>query len=118
MISQNIILIIFGLLILLLLFYVCNFNKNECMNNSVERYEGYEGYDEYNHLQNKIEHFNDVGFEHGLPSFEPDYAWLSQHNLLPWWNSTRRTRNMSYDLRGDVPIVPYYVGPWNNSPLI
>ncbi|VBB18909.1 hypothetical protein YASMINEVIRUS_1441 [Yasminevirus sp. GU-2018] len=58
-----------------------------------------------------IERFNDVGFE-------PDFAWLARNNLLPWWNSTRHTRNMSYDLRGDVPIVPTYVGPWMNSPLI
>ena len=39
-------------------------------------------------------------------------------NLLPWWNSTRHTRNMSWDIRGDVPQIPYYVGPWMNSPLI
>lgn len=58
-----------------------------------------------------IERFTDVGFA-------PDYAWLSNHNLLPWWNSTRHTRNMSYDIRGDVPIIPSYVGPWMNSPLI
>lgn len=32
-----------------------------------------------------------------------------------WWNSTRSTRNMSYDLRGDIPIPPSYVGPWNIS---
>lgn len=38
--------------------------------------------------------------------------------LLPWWNSTRHTRNMFWDIRGDVPITPYYVGPWLNSPLI
>ncbi len=35
----------------------------------------------------------------------------------PWWNSNslRHTRNMSYDLRGDVPQqYPYYIGPWCN----
>lgn len=26
---------------------------------------------------------------------------------------TRSTRNMSYDLRGDIPIPQTYVGPWN-----
>lgn len=45
--------------------------------------------------------------------------WLiARGNLLPWWNSTRHTRNMSWDIRGDVPIVPHYVGPWLNSPLL
>ena len=57
-----------------------------------------------------FEHFNDLGFE-------PDFAWLAHNNLLPWWNSTRSTRNSSWDLRGDVPIVKQYVGPWLNSPL-
>ena len=36
----------------------------------------------------------------------------------PWWNSTRFTRNMSYDLRGDEVPYPYYVGPWWVSPRI
>lgn len=57
-----------------------------------------------------FEHFNDLGFE-------PDFAWLGQNNLLPWWNSTRSTRNSSWDLRGDVPVANQYVGPWLNSPL-
>lgn len=63
-----------------------------------------------------IDHFYDVGFD-------PDYAWLASRGLLPWWNSTRRTRNMSYDLRGDVPIDPYQSAlfrasnPWNNSDI-
>jgi hypothetical protein len=37
---------------------------------------------------------------------------------FPWWNSTRFTRNMSYDLRGDVPINLFPTGPWWNSPLL
>lgn len=67
-------------------------------------------------LAHHIDHFYDVGFE-------PDYAWLASRGLLPWWNSTRRTRNMSYDLRGDVPIDPYQAAlfratnPWNNSDI-
>ena len=36
--------------------------------------------------------------------------------LPPYWNiPTRHTRGMSYDIRGDVPIPSYDVGPWNNS---
>lgn len=34
---------------------------------------------------------------------------------FPWWNSTRSTRNMSYDIRGDIPIPKTYIGPWNIS---
>ena len=45
----------------------------------------------------------------------------SNYFMYPFWNaSTRHTRNMSYDLRGDVPIPPSYVGPWNiseNAPI-
>jgi hypothetical protein len=58
-----------------------------------------------------FEHFNDSGYE-------PDFGWLARNNLLPWWNSTRNTRNSSWDIRGDVPVASYYVGPWLNSPLI
>ncbi len=36
----------------------------------------------------------------------------------PWWVSTRYTRNMSWDLRGDVPISPIYTGPFWNSPFL
>ena len=38
--------------------------------------------------------------------------------LGPWWNSTRFNKNSSWDIRGDVPINPVYVGPWLASPLI
>lgn len=64
-----------------------------------------------NKLLEHYEHFNDAGFE-------PDFAWLVRNNLLPWWNSTRRTRNTSWDMRGDIPIPYYNIGPWLHSPLI
>jgi hypothetical protein len=38
--------------------------------------------------------------------------------VIPFWNSTRHTRNSSWDIRGDIPITPYYLGPWWQSPLI
>jgi hypothetical protein len=69
------------------------------------------GRDRGNKLLEHYEHFNDNGFE-------PDFAWLARNNLLPWWNSTRHTRNTSWDIRGDVPIPYYDTGPWWNSPLI
>jgi hypothetical protein len=48
----------------------------------------------------------------------PNDPWLSDRGLLPWWNSTRFTRNMSYDLRGDIQNPIFYTGPWNISPII
>ena len=38
--------------------------------------------------------------------------------LQPWWNSTRHTHNMSYDIRGDVHNRFSYTGIWNLSPLL
>lgn len=49
------------------------------------------------------------------PYYSNPYYFRYPFNRYPWWNSTRSTRNMSYDLRGDVPIPRTYVGPWNNS---
>lgn len=67
-------------------------------------------------LMRHYEHFND-------DQFDPDFGFLARHGLLPWWNSTRSTRNMSYDIRGDVPIpVPCVEGlcpfVWMKSPHI
>uniref|UniRef100_A0A6C0D9I6 Uncharacterized protein n=1 Tax=viral metagenome TaxID=1070528 RepID=A0A6C0D9I6_9ZZZZ len=37
--------------------------------------------------------------------FDPS-EWFRRNNIPEsiWWNATRRTRNMSYDLRGD-PLI-------------
>lgn len=48
----------------------------------------------------------------------PSVGWLSNRGLLPWWNSTRDTKNMSYDIRGDIPPFHYPVGPWLNPEVI
>lgn len=45
----------------------------------------------------------------------PNYLRYPLLNDRIWWNSSPSTRNMSYDLRGDVPIPMSYVGPWNIS---
>lgn len=50
--------------------------------------------------------------------WEPGIGWFSRRGLLPWWNSTRDTKNMSYDIRGDVWPNYRYVGPWLNSSII
>jgi hypothetical protein len=46
------------------------------------------------------------------------YNDYEPHIIGPWWNSTRFNRNSSWDIRGDVPINPVYVGPWLVSPLL
>ena len=40
---------------------------------------------------------------------------INEYNEFPWWNSTRRTRNMSYDLRGDPLIIPKEEYIWYNT---
>ena len=47
------------------------------------------------------------------PDYEYNYGFLYE---MPFWNATRHTRNMSYDLRGDIPPLFYPTGPWNQSP--
>lgn len=46
----------------------------------------------------------------------PWYGFWPLQSLF--WNSTRGTRNMSYDLRGDVPTPIGNIGPFWRSPLI
>jgi hypothetical protein len=48
----------------------------------------------------------------------PYYTQKKKIFYSPWWNSTRHTRNMSYDLRGDPIIIPKKEYIWNNSDLI
>ena len=47
------------------------------------------------------------------------FAQSNSYNMpyYPWGMSTRSTRGMSYDLRGDPFIPRQYVGPWLNSSL-
>ena len=50
-----------------------------------------------------------------LSRLENFNGWLT-HTDYPWWNvQLGTTGNMSYDLRGDVPIGSGYLGPWNIS---
>lgn len=51
------------------------------------------------------------------PAWDDDAAIRS--NIFPVWNApTRSTRNMSYDLRGDVPIPDTgFWSPFNMSTL-
>jgi hypothetical protein len=44
----------------------------------------------------------------------PSVGWLSRCGLLPFWNSTRDTKNMSYDIRGDIQPFTHPVCPWLN----
>lgn len=48
--------------------------------------------------------------------FVPYINNYNYHNYYQLWNEPMRsTRNMSYDLRGDVPIPNYINMPWNMS---
>ena len=47
----------------------------------------------------------------------PSIGYLSRHGLLPWWNSTRDTKNMTYDIRGEIYPRAHPVGPWLNSAI-
>lgn len=114
--TQNIIVISLLILaiVIIVLFYKTPKNNSKCedMEDMIELPIIFaDDSDDKQKLITHAENFSNI-------SFQPDYAWLSRYNLLPWWNSTRHTRNSSYDLRGDVPIIPSYVGPWNNSDMI
>ena len=43
---------------------------------------------------------------------------LPYYYNYPYSMSTRNTRGMRYDLRGDVPLTYYDTGPWLQSPRI
>jgi len=48
--------------------------------------------------------------------YVPDASDYLYYPYYPYWNaSTRHTRNMSYDLRGDVPITQQAWFPFNMS---
>lgn len=41
--------------------------------------------------------------EHITDIIDNTYIYLPIYRYIqPWWNSTRHTRNMSYDIRGDI----------------
>ena len=48
-----------------------------------------------------------------------DQAFIEHMTTIyPFWNTQLgTTKNMSYDIRGDVPIPYTYTGPWNQSTL-
>ncbi len=45
------------------------------------------------------------------------YLFPYFYHPRPQWYYPRSTRNMSYDLRGDVPIYRHSVGPWMQSTI-
>jgi len=106
-----ILLMIFGLIVVIYIYNTFNHGKGEDFESKPILVRT----NCHNCNKNKfLEHYENIYDD----EFFPDYAWLSRNNLLPWWNSTRHTKNSSWDLRGDVPIPYTYVGPWLNSPLV
>lgn len=52
-----------------------------------------------------------------IENIEPIY-YIPYVLTYPFWNaSTRHTRNMSYDLRGDIPIMNQALMPFNMSSI-
>ena len=61
---------------------------------------------------------NDNNKEHMASIYEPSTIIPQSLIYSPFWNSTRHTRNMSWDIKGDVPIRYDYQGPFWHSNLI
>ena len=58
----------------------------------------------------------DLIFKDTIEGFN-DSIYLLTHTQFPWYNTQIGTkRGMSYDIRGDIPPMPDYIGPWNISP--
>jgi hypothetical protein len=107
------------LIILVLLFIFDNCTNNDNNDNNNEYYSNINNdYYNYSNINDYYKINPNVNINKNI-LLNPFYkVQLSQMGLLPFWNSTRNTRNMSYDLRGDVPIQYFDVGPWLNSPRI
>jgi hypothetical protein len=145
-----IMLVVFGMLIVVLIAalisdtvsaHSTNNNKSKLKNSSeTNEYEGFR-IKKYNLTDpNELKYSNCAGCQRKFLesyeqfynvndiNYEPNDGWLARRGLLPWWNSTRFTRNMSYDLRGDVPLFGTCTGlccnpdsispmPFWNSPI-
>lgn len=61
------------------------------------------------HIENISEHITDNIYNECI---------ISNIYTQPWWNSTRHTRNMSYDLRGGIQNPIEYTGIWLHSHLL
>jgi hypothetical protein len=50
-------------------------------------------------------------------SFIESFSNFDTPNIFnyPWWQSTRNTRNMIYDIRGSPVIIPHQEFIWNNN---
>ena len=67
-----------------------------------------EGYTNTNNEYGNIKEIYGVGYND-----EPIY--YVTHTNFPFWNmQLGTTRNMSYDIRGDIPIKRTLTGPWLN----
>jgi hypothetical protein len=122
MIDHNIIFLILGIIIIIWL--ACNTNHGD--REKIETYApiDYNSFTDYDsdfypgaHSGFDAQYDSPYAPESPYPSY-PSVGWLSSQGLLPWWNSTRNTRNMSYDIRGDIPPIIHPVGPWHISPVL
>ncbi len=119
-------LIFFGVLTILVIAYIYNCNDEHfTRTNRSKSHSFIIGRSRCNCNNSRLENFSSYDDGEYYDYYDianyPTQTWPAQNyqiDNLPWWNSTRHTRNMSWDIRGDVPITSYYVGPWHNSPLI
>jgi hypothetical protein len=117
-IFQIILLIIMSVFALMIINKIINYfaHKPSQLNNRNKITETYSIHDNSENSDTYIQYYDHIS--RNIPMLDhPSQAWLAEKGLLSWWNSTRHTKNMSYDIRGDIPPFSYYTGPWNNSSL-
>jgi hypothetical protein len=69
-------------------------------------------------IQHNETMINTDNFERQSPvQYDPIY-YNDNMIISPFWNSTRYTRNQSYDIRGDVPTYYREVSPWMNPEIV
>lgn len=73
----------------------------------------------YNRTSFLPERFDTISYPYrsGGPSYGSVYPVVGAgYADFPFWEiQSGTTRNMSYDIRGDVPIKKMYTGPWLQS---
>jgi hypothetical protein len=83
-----------------------NANKNKSKKNK-------ENKESTNKRSGINEFFSSIGDAFWWPRYH-SIPYGTHTNFLFWNTQLGSTRNMSYDLRGDVSLAHTYTGPWNN----
>lgn len=110
MLDWNIILIVLSIILALQIISNCNIDYNRKDKNNKNNKKNSERFAPY--LSDDLAYNASVDSTYYVNT--PNVGWLSRRGLLPFWNSTRDTKNMSYDIRGDIPPFYHPVGPYLN----